>query len=481
MPTNTDNVVNIAKQANASDFIEVGRSGISRFGGLIYEEFLPILRGKQGIRIYTEMLKNDAVIGASIQAYEQTIRNAEWQVRPGEATQEGEKAANFLQTAMHDMSHTWDDTITDILSFLSYGWSWMEVVFKVRQGESRDLRLHSKFDDGAIGWRKIALRKQSSFFRWDFEDNGDVSAFVQQPAPDYTVRTIPISRSLLFRTRVSGNNPEGESTLRSAYRAWYIKKNIEELEAIGIERDLIGLPWIKPPEKFDIRAKANKGTRQAIEDLLYNLRRDEQDGILLPPGWEISLLGVSGGSGRRQFDLDKVINRWDKRISIALLSHAIMLGMDRVGSFALSETQTNDFFLISVQGYLNGIAEVFNRFGIPMLFAMNPEYSELAAADKLPTIVPGRVTSPSLKEIGEFVKDVTGAGYLIQNEDVHRELMRHGGFGLPILRRAKVVSSDESSESGDIFPETNVPSDNSGNRAGGDGAGNAGNGNGGQE
>ena len=334
-----DNVVSVEKQTNARSFIEVGRSGISRFGGLIYEEFLPILRGKQGIRIYTEMLKNDAVIGAAIQAYEQTIRNAEWQVRPGEPTQEGEEAAEFLQTAMHDMSHTWDDTITDILSFLSYGWAWMEVVFKVRQGENRDSRLHSKFDDGAIGWRKIALRKQNSFFRWDFEDNGDVSAFVQQPAPDYKVRTIPISRSLLFRTRVAGNNPEGESTLRSAYRAWYIKKNIEELEAIGIERDLIGLPWIKPPEKFDIRAKANKGTRAAIEDLLYNLRRDEQDGILLPPGWEISLLGVSGGSGRRQFDLDKVINRWDKRIAIALLAHAIMLGMDRVGSFALSETQ----------------------------------------------------------------------------------------------------------------------------------------------
>ena len=470
-----DNVVEIRKQANARDFMEVGRSGISRFGGLIYEEFLPILRGKQGVRIYTEMLKNDAVIGASIQAYEQTIRNAEWQVRPGEETQEGARAAEFLQSTMHDMSHTWDDTITDVLSFLPYGWAWMEVVFKLRRGESRDPRLNSKFSDGAVGWRKIALRKQSSFFRWDFNENGDVEAYVQQPAPDFKVRTIPLSRSLLFRTRVSGNNPEGESTLRNAYRSWYIKKNIEELEAIGIERDLIGLPWIKPPEKFDIKAKANSGTKEAIQDLLYNLRRDEQDGIMLPPGWEIELLGVGGGGARRQFDLDKVINRWDKRIAIALLSHAIMLGMDRVGSFALSQTQTNDFFLISVQGYLNGIAEVFNNFGIPMLFAMNPAYSGLASADKLPTIVPGRVTSPSLEEIGKFIKDVTGAGYLIKSEDVQRELLRHGGFGVPVLRRAKVVGSD-SPQSSPVEPSGTEPGSRAGGSDGGSSTGENGDG-----
>ena len=224
------------------------------------------------------------------------------------------------------MTHTWDDTITDILSFLTYGWAWMEVVNKIRKGESRDPKLNSKYNDGAIGWRKIALRKQNSFFRWDFDDNGDVEAYVQQPAPDYKVRTIPITKSLLFRTRISGGNPEGESILRNAYRSWYIKKNIEELEAIGIERDLIGLPRIRPPEGFDIKADENEGVVQSIHSLLYNLRRDEQDGILLPPNWEIDLLGVGAGGARRQFDLDKVINRWDKRVSVAMLAHAIMLG-----------------------------------------------------------------------------------------------------------------------------------------------------------
>ena len=258
----SSNVVDIKRQSpNLRPFTEVGRSGISRFSGLIYEEFLPILQGKRGVRIYTEMQRNDSVIGASIQAYEQTIRNAEWRVRPAEFTPESIEAAEFLRSCMDDMSHTWDDTIADILSFLTYGWAWMEVVFKTRKGESRDPKRNSKYSDGMIGWRKIALRKQSSFFRWEFAENGDVEAFTQQPPPDYRMRTIPIEKSLLFRTKIVGGNPEGISILRTAYRAWFIKKSIEELEAIGIERDLIGLPWIKPPEDFDIKAKENEGNR----------------------------------------------------------------------------------------------------------------------------------------------------------------------------------------------------------------------------
>ena len=439
---NTSNVVDIGKRQSGiiRPFTEVGRSGIARFSGMIYEEFLSVLQGKRGVRVYTEMQRNDSIVGASIQAYEQTIRNAEWRVRPAEFTDESIEAAEFLRSCMDDMSHTWDDTIADILSFLVYGWAWMEVVFKTRRGESRDSKRHSKYNDGAVGWRKIALRKQSTLYRWDFDDNGDVEAFTQQPPPDYGVRTIPIKRSLLFRTKISGGNPEGISVLRNCYRSWFIKKNIEELEAIGIERDLIGLPRIIPPEDFDLTAVENEGIPDVINNLLYNMRRDEQDGIFLPPGWNIELLGVGGGGTRRQFDLDKVINRWDKRIAVSLLASAIMLGMDRVGSFALSKSQIDNFFLISVQGYLSSIAEVFNRFGVPMLFSLNPKFAALVEKGKIPTIEPGRVTAPSLEEIGAFIEKATKSGYLIKDTDVLMELRRVGGFGEPALRRTEVVT-----------------------------------------
>jgi hypothetical protein len=49
---------------------------------------------------------------------------------------------------------------------------------------------------------------------------------------------------------VQRNNPEGRSMLRTAYRSWRNKKRIEEIEGVGIERDLAGLPIARIPGKF---------------------------------------------------------------------------------------------------------------------------------------------------------------------------------------------------------------------------------------
>ena len=75
------------------------------------------------------------------------------------------------------------------------------------------------------------------------------------------------------------------------------------------------------------------------------------------------------------------------------------------------------------------------------------------------------------------MKDVTGAGYLIKSEDVQRELLRHGGFGVPVLRRAKVVGSD-SPQSSPVEPSGTEPGSRAGGSDGGSSTG--GNGNGGE-
>jgi len=434
-------------QGKSADFIEIGRSGLKRFGGLVHQEFLTTLRNRQGIAVFREMKDNDPVIGAALTILEQTIRKATWFIELKEDTQEQQKAGQFLRECMTDMSHTWDDMISEALTMFAFGWSWMEIVYKMRKGDVRDPKRRSKFSDGKIGWRKIALRMQTSHFRWEFDDDGGIQGMTQNPAPDFKLLTIPISKSILFRTKKDGNNPEGRSLLRNAYRPWFIKKNIEEIEAIGIERDLIGMPVIKPPEGFDIDSKENAGVAAKVQSLLYALRRDEQDGIFLPPGWEIEVLGA-GRATRRQFDIDKVIGRYDKRIAMSTLTQAIMLGADRVGSFALSRTQVDDFFLVAAQGYLIGIAETINRFPVPELFKRNPEFAGLVADGKNPEFVPGKISSPSLAEVGQYVKDISDAGFELGGEEIAQDLRRVGNFREPELRRTRIsVREPEGSKS----------------------------------
>jgi hypothetical protein len=390
-------------------FSEVGRSGIRRFGGQLYEEFLTSLRGLQGIRVYREMRDNDPIIGAAMYAIEQIIEKAPWNIRPYGKSNLDKEAANFLKSCLMDMEHSWQDFIGETLSMLTYGWNFSEIVYKIRKGANNDPEISSRENDGLIGWRKISRRVQSSFYNWIFdEDSGDLIAFQQMTPPDYTVRTIPLAKGILFRMKLEGENPEGRSILRNAYRPYYFRKNIEEIEAIGIERDLVGLPVIGVPEGFDIDSEEGAGVRAQISTIISNLRRDEQDGICLPSGFTISLLQI--GSSRRQFDSDKIINRLDKRIAATILAQFIMLGMDRVGSFALSRNQ-NDLFLAAVQSILSNIASTLNRVAVPRLFALNPKFAPLGS--KIPRLSPGKVTDPNLDELSNYVNRLTKTGMML--------------------------------------------------------------------
>ena len=227
---------------------EYGRIGQKRYSGVFFEEFLPELRGSRGAAIYKEMADNDDVIGAILFAIENLIRQAEFTVSPGGKKPEDKEAAEFVEDCMNDMNgQTWTDTISEILSFLTYGWSVHEIVYKRRMGKNKDPRLNSKYDDGLIGWRKLAIRSQETLWRWEYDENDELVGLSQIAPPDYLVRTIPLEKCLHFRTSSRKNNPEGRSILRNAYRSWYFKKHLQEVEGIGIERDLAGRHVLQPP------------------------------------------------------------------------------------------------------------------------------------------------------------------------------------------------------------------------------------------
>ena len=77
---------------------EIGRIGQRRYGGVIYEEFLPELRGKRGIEVYREMSENDDVVGAILFAIEMLIKQTNWNVQPRGASAKDREAAEFVES-----------------------------------------------------------------------------------------------------------------------------------------------------------------------------------------------------------------------------------------------------------------------------------------------------------------------------------------------------------------------------------------------
>ena len=113
----------------------LGVAGTStRNGNIRADEFIPELRGKRAIRKYREMRDNDATIGASMYAVEQMLRDVPINVKPANESDEAKKEAEFIEQVLEDMDHTLDDHISEALSFLTFGFSIFEVVYKRRVG-----------------------------------------------------------------------------------------------------------------------------------------------------------------------------------------------------------------------------------------------------------------------------------------------------------------------------------------------------------
>lgn len=404
---------------------EIGRIGQRRFGGIVYEEFLPELRGSRGVEIYREMSENDDVVGAILYAVEMLVRQTKWNVEPGGSTAKDKEAAEFVESCMDDMQNTWVDTISEILSFLTYGWSYHEIVYKRRMGNTADTRTRSKYSDGLIGWAKLPIRAQETLYQWEYDENDNLTGMTQMPPPDYGLITIPLSKALLFRTKSRKDNPEGRSILRNAYRSWHFKRRIQEIEGIGIERDLAGLPVMYAPEGMDIWNDNDddiKRTLVRLEEMVRGIRRDEMEGLVLPHGFEMKLLS-SGGT--RQFDTNAIIDRYDTRIAMTVLADFIFLGHQQNGSWALSSDKT-ELFAMACGAYLDIIAETFNSQGIPSLIDINGDHFK--GITGYPTLTHGDIEDADIQKVSTYIKDMVGIGVLIPDDGLEDYIRQIGNL-----------------------------------------------------
>lgn len=387
--------------------LEYGATGLPQSGGVIREEWLPQLTGQRAHRAYREMRDNDATIGALLFAIETTVRQVEWETRPADQTPEAIADAEFVDECLEDMSHTWSDFLAEALSMLVFGWSYHEIVYKIRDGNQPDDPTHdSRFDDGRIGWRKMPIRAQETLERWEMDDHGGVRG-LWQVLPNGYRRFIPIEKALLFRTSQHKGNPEGRSLLRNAYRSWYFLKRIQDIEAIGIERDLAGLPIIGvPPALF---ASSGSDALEEWKRIGRNIRVDDQTCIVYPlaydesgnPAIRIELLSTNGS---RLFDTSQIIDRYTRSMLMAVLADVILLGHETTGTQALA-IEKSQYFLRGLQSLVDSITQTFNAYAIPRLFALNG-----IDRQAYPTIVPGSLERTDAAMLTAAIGELAKAG-----------------------------------------------------------------------
>jgi hypothetical protein len=399
---------------------EIGATGLKQSGGRIYEEFHPKLSGKRAAKVYREMRDNCAVIGAPFFAAELYLADNGFRVVPSEDTQLGNELADFVDGALDDMEHTRSDFLAEVISMAWQGYSIHEKVYKRRRGDNIIPELQSKYNDGLVGIRKLPIRSQDTIEEWVFGEHGDVHGAIQQAPPDYKVVELFRDEFAHFRTTSSKNNPLGRSWLRNAYRSWWFLKRIQEYEAIGVSKDMAGVPVGRAPKEF-FRSSSNltddqRSTVAQCQKVLGRMQRGEQEFLWWPSaedsngktGWDAYLM-QSGG--RRPMDVDGIVRRYESRILVSMLAEAVLLGQQgNVGSWSLASTQTH-MFAVALGGLQRKIAETVNREILPELVALNGWPSQAA-----PIIEFADLESEDIVQKLTAVAQAVGAGVIVPDE-----------------------------------------------------------------
>jgi len=407
--------------------LELGQGGSNTKDGTIRaDEFLSDLKGKRAIRKFREMRDNDSTIGSIMYATEQVLRDVEYHIEPANDSDEAKKEADFVKSILEDMEHSVDDHVSEALSHLTFGFSIFEVVYKRRRGpDFRAGKKYSKHSDGRIGVRKLASRAQWTIERFDVDKTtGDVLGVRQEQ--NYGIKSlfIPANKILHYKTTNTNNDPSGRSILRNAYTSYQYLKNLQNIEAIAVERELHGVPigrisaeYLSPDATTD-----QVSVRSQMEKILRDLKFNEQGYALLPSdvyrdadgkptNQRIVDIELITSNGTRNIDINPIVNRYQHDIARSVMAEFLMLGAGANGSYALSKSKT-DLFLRSMESYINSIFDVLNKQLVEPLWHMNGLNFDL-----MPKICAGDVAPHDLRELGSYLRNLNGANIDLSDQD----------------------------------------------------------------
>lgn len=453
-----------ASTASGGRYTEFGASGLKQYAGYVREEWMAELVGKKGQLILRQMRDNDAIIGAIFFAVEMLLRGVTFHVEGLSDSSDDEQSADFIESCIGDMEGSWAGFLAEALTFLLYGWDVHEIVYKMRKGRTGDPKTNSTYDDGMIGWRKLAGRGQETLLHWIFDESGEATHLVQLLPTGGPLLQVPLSKCLHFRTTPYKSNPEGRSIIRNAYTSWYYKKVIQEIEAIGVSRDLTGLTMVGVPPKWTL-AQANaddKAAYQTAVKMARDIARNQQEGIVYPLMWdkegknqlfEISLLSTGG---RRQFATTEIIGRYDQNIAATVLADFITLGTGggsrSQGTGAQSKNKT-DVFSVALIAFLDIITSEFNRKAIPDLLFLNNMKGQVMLKH-------GDIQRRDLTELATYIQDTALAGVLVPDDALEAHIREEGGLPDkdPTTERTPVdpAAADDEDEEDETDPKTGV-------------------------
>ena len=370
----------------ASDFLRrIGRPGARIYGGIVHEQELPQLQNVLvRMRIFREM-RLDPTIGVLEQAITRVLLAADFNVTPAGNTPADKYAADLLWDMMNNMDCEWYEHVEDALEHLWFGFALTQIVTKFRK-------------DGNIGLADLMPMAQEMTFRWGRQDgSGRVLGWEGLDPVTGTIYKIPAEKFLHFTDRGRKRNPEGEGMCLHVWESWRLKRDLQMYEAIGIERDVGGMPVFTAPGQL---------TTEEQEDLMEQaaaMRQDERAALVVYGGTEVHPYETTG----KIYDVRKTIEAYAWEILAYSGAQWLKLGLEN-GTQALVQG-TTDMFGLYLRSIQERMLSVWHKQLIPTLAMFNPK---LTTPNGRPTITWADPGVPDVKAILEAFASGVNSGVI---------------------------------------------------------------------
>lgn len=418
--------------------VQVGYTGLEIFGNIISGDIVEHNRewhGKKRYDIVDRMRRGDATCAATLMAIALPIISTDVVVE-ARAGADGDspdpvvkEAADFIHYNLFEgMSTPWNEFLREVFLFLAYGHYAFEKIYKtVDKGEFA----------GSTGWQQFAPRHPRTFENWYFEEHGGFLGVRQEvvtPSSKWIKVDIPIERLLWFTHQSEAGNPLGNSIFRPAYKHWKYKDGFYAVQAIAVERQGAGVPFMQYPEG------AKDSDIDDAEEMLQNIQAHEQSYMIWEEGWEAGFIDMGSN---KVLDPQQAIDHHDSMIPQSILAGFLNLTKGTKGSYALS-SDSSGFFNYSIQNVANLIAGIINKQAIPELLDKN--YPNLPS---YPHLRFNKVGHISLDKIIAGISQLGKEGFILPTIEVENYV--RGLLNLP------PIEQDEFQEVKEEEKEANAP------------------------
>lgn len=401
---------------------ETGFVGLRTTNGAIIEEANRVFRYPNFLQTVAEM-RTDPTVGAALNVYRMMMTRVNWTVQPPpNATETDKKRAAFVESCMGDMENTWPQFMSEVITYLEYGFSVQEKIFRRRLA-----RNGSKYNDGLVGLRKIAPRSQDTIRHWNFSEDGRELVSVGQSLRNMEngaryqgltdakdgLLTISRDKFMLFSADSVKGNPEGKSILKSVYLPYKQLSMMKDQLMLGVAKDLAAIPVMGlPPKLMDANAAPeDKAAYLAYQQLVASVAAGTQRGIVVPlmydeQGNELFKFSLLESKGNTPFDLPAIIKQLQADVFIALSVDVITVSPDMQGTFSIKDTKTN-LCAMAVEHRLNEIRDVLNNDLLAQLYALNGWSQE-----NMPTFEFGDIADVDSEAFSKAVQRMASVGLM---------------------------------------------------------------------